>query len=225
MANRMTDILPILPLQTVVFPEMRVPVSIFEERYNRMLDEYPGTDPAFGVVLLRSGRDTDPISQQRSHSVGTAVRIVSRHARSGGGWKLILEGTKRFTAHRIQPVNGYGLATVDWVAEDGETLAHTEEKLRETLVAYQAFVEAVTTATAQPFPGVRVSNNPLTAAWDIASRLPMSNQERQQVLELNLPSARLAMLTGIIQREICLIESLGLVGVPLDYAGGGISLN
>jgi len=55
----MSELLPLFPLSTVLFPGMRLPLHIFEERYRLLiaqLREQP--EPRqFGVVAIRKGRE------------------------------------------------------------------------------------------------------------------------------------------------------------------------
>lgn len=214
----MTESLPILPLQTVIFPGMRLPISIFEERYRRMLDAIPD-NPTFGIILLRSGRDTDPVASQATFTIGTSVRVTSRRARPGGIISLIVEGTERFVIHDAQEIHGYRRASIALLGDEEAATSQLHMVLDETVRTYLRFVEAVTTVTARPIPDVRITDDPITAAWDIASRLPMTNGERQVLLESTNPSQRLVSVQRIVRREVRLIEELGLIGIPLDQVG------
>ena len=66
--------LPIFPLGTVLFPGMPLPLHIFEERYKRMIGRCLDGDRAFGVTLLKSGREVG--GPAIPHEVGTIARIV-----------------------------------------------------------------------------------------------------------------------------------------------------
>ncbi|MFM8593581.1 MAG: LON peptidase substrate-binding domain-containing protein, partial [Chloroflexota bacterium] len=48
----MPETLPLFPLNTVLFPDMLLPLHIFEERYRRMLRERLEADPVFGVIHI-----------------------------------------------------------------------------------------------------------------------------------------------------------------------------
>ena len=50
-----TKILPMFPLNLVLFPEGILPLHIFEERYRVMVEEVMETDRCFGVVLIERG--------------------------------------------------------------------------------------------------------------------------------------------------------------------------
>ncbi|HEX8005265.1 MAG TPA: LON peptidase substrate-binding domain-containing protein, partial [Trebonia sp.] len=56
----MSETLPLFPLTTVLFPGMRLPLHVFEQRYRQLvrdLLELP-EQRRFGVIAIRKGRET-----------------------------------------------------------------------------------------------------------------------------------------------------------------------
>jgi hypothetical protein len=51
----MGRLLPLFPLQLVVFPGSAIPLHIFEERYREMVGEAEAAGTEFGIVLAREG--------------------------------------------------------------------------------------------------------------------------------------------------------------------------
>ena len=49
--NMQANLLPLFPLQVVVFPRTQLPLHIFEERYKEMVGEAIREKSEFGVVL------------------------------------------------------------------------------------------------------------------------------------------------------------------------------
>ena len=49
----MSRLLPLFPLQLVVFPGSAVPLHIFEERYREMVGEAEAAGSEFGIVLAK----------------------------------------------------------------------------------------------------------------------------------------------------------------------------
>jgi len=48
-------LIPLFPLQLVVFPRTRLPLHIFEERYKEMVGEAIRDESEFGIVLAKDG--------------------------------------------------------------------------------------------------------------------------------------------------------------------------
>jgi Lon protease-like protein len=66
--------LRLFPLQTVLFPGMRLPIHVFEERYQLMIRECIEEDAPFGVLLIKSGAEVG--APAVPHDLGTTARIL-----------------------------------------------------------------------------------------------------------------------------------------------------
>jgi Lon protease-like protein len=219
----MTELLPIFPLGTVVFPGMPVPLHIFEERYRRMLSDRGNFDPAFGTVLLKSGTDTG--SEQRLAAMGTAVRVISRRKRSNGRSDIVVEGTNRFDILDVRWDLGYGLATVEWREETTGDLVLLHATMERAIATFHRYVQGVTKLTGQRFNGVRISDDPITASYDLASRLPLHTWERQTLLEAETAEQRFDQLLMLVKREVALLEKSGAAGLAINHPGQLFTLN
>ena len=67
--------IPIFPLGVVLFPGMLLPLHLFEERYRKLTAERQGSEPIFGVVLTRQGREVR--DRPDIHEVGTVATLVA----------------------------------------------------------------------------------------------------------------------------------------------------
>ena len=52
-----TEELRLFPLNTVLFPGVKLPLRIFEERYKLMIGECLEEEAPFGVVLIQDGQE------------------------------------------------------------------------------------------------------------------------------------------------------------------------
>ena len=57
--NIMAGLLPLFPLQLVVFPGSAVPLHIFEQRYREMVGEAEAAGTEFGIVFAKEGGIVD----------------------------------------------------------------------------------------------------------------------------------------------------------------------
>ena len=100
----MSDLLPIFPLPNVVlFPNVFLPLHIFEERYREMTADALAGDRLIGMVLLRPGYERDYEGRPPVYPVG--CRGVMTHAErlQDGRYNIVLRGLDRF---RIVSENG-----------------------------------------------------------------------------------------------------------------------
>jgi Lon protease-like protein len=84
---------PLFPLNTVLFPGGPLPLRIFEARYLDMISRCLKTESAFGVLLIRDGRESGPAT---THDVGTLARIVDWYQGSDGLLGITAIGEERF---------------------------------------------------------------------------------------------------------------------------------
>src|ERR671932_1191815 len=93
--------LPLFPLRVVLFPGMRLPLHIFEERYKLMIGTCMVTDQTFGVALIRSGREVGGPAE--TYPTGTTARIIQMERLPEGRMNLVAVGVDRFRLlHRLE---------------------------------------------------------------------------------------------------------------------------
>src|SRR5438067_12487991 len=56
----MSDLLPLFPLGSVLFPGALLPLHIFEPRYRVLIRRSVEAKRPFGIVLIRSGEEVGP---------------------------------------------------------------------------------------------------------------------------------------------------------------------
>ena len=110
--------LPLFPLHVVLFPNSVLPLHIFEERYQLMVQRCLDGDSQFGVVLIKLGSDVgDPAEP---YSVGTVARIVQVQRLENGRMLMNVSGQERFRITEITQVHPYIEGQVEILEEEGE---------------------------------------------------------------------------------------------------------
>ena len=69
-----TKIIPIFPLDLVLFPNQELPLRIFEPRYKQMVDDCMLSDKQFGVCLVSSDRTIS--DWDAPYNIGTIAKII-----------------------------------------------------------------------------------------------------------------------------------------------------
>ena len=110
----MDDVIPIFPLQTVLFPGMLLPLHIFEERYRQMVRDCMDGDDTFGVTLIRSGSEVG--APAVPHEIGTLARIVRLDPLEDGRFFLVALGEERFRIRELRTERPYLQASVEPVS-------------------------------------------------------------------------------------------------------------
>src|SRR5262245_65379871 len=110
--------IPLFPLPNLVlFPNIVVPLHIFEERYKLMINGCIDKDEPFGLVLLQSGAEEE--TEDTIHRVGVTARIVEVERLDEGRMNILCEGERRFRIYRFTQQKPFWKGTVDFI-EDRE---------------------------------------------------------------------------------------------------------
>ncbi|MDP9283150.1 MAG: LON peptidase substrate-binding domain-containing protein [Chloroflexota bacterium] len=206
----MAELLPLFPLTTVLFPEMLLPLHIFEPRYRLLVRRCMDDDRPFGVVLIRSGQDVGGNAEPRS--IGTEAKIMAFSPLSDGRSYIVVRGGRRFTIEQAIPdTEPYLVGRVRYLAEqEGDD---AQDRAAVAVEAYGQYLVAVMAVT-DDARGDRAivdelaSAPPREAAYRIAASLAVDASERQRLLELPSDAERLEAEKNLLERETTLLRDL-----------------
>jgi Lon protease-like protein len=89
--------IPIFPLPNVVlFPNVFLPLHIFEARYRQMVDAALNGDRVIGMVLLRPGWEGDYEGRPPVYPIGCAGVITHAERLPDGRFNIVLRGMEKF---------------------------------------------------------------------------------------------------------------------------------
>src|SRR6187200_3413569 len=89
--------IPIFPLPNVVlFPNVFLPLHIFETRYRQMVDAALNGDRIIGMVLLRPGWEGDYEGRPPVYPIGCAGVITHAERLPDGRFNIVLRGMEKF---------------------------------------------------------------------------------------------------------------------------------
>jgi len=206
----MAELLPLFPLTTVLFPEMLLPLHIFEPRYRLLVRRCMDEDRPFGVVLIRSGQDVGATAEP--HAVGTEARIMAFSPLSDGRSYIVVRGARRFAVEQAIPdAEPYLVGRVRYLDEldgDGAT-----ERTAVAVEAYGQYIVAVMAVTEDERGDRAIVDElatvtPREAAYRIAASLAVDASERQRLLELPTDAERLEAEAVLLERETTLLRDL-----------------
>lgn len=191
----MADSLPLFPLNTVLFPGGPLSLRIFEPRYLDMVRRCLKEAGTFGVVLILEGAEAG--AAVRTADTGTSARLVDFDTLPDGLLGVVGVGERRFRVQRRwQQDDGLNLADIEYLPEEPPQplpaeLAHLAELLRELLPKLGgAYVHVEAHYEDAGWVGNR---------W--AELLPLALSERQELLELGDPLARLTKVAAWSARQ------------------------
>ena len=115
--------LPIFPLPNVVlFPNVFLPLHIFEPRYRQMVSDALAGERMIGMVLLQRGGEDDE-GAPPVYDVGCAGLITHVERLSDGRYNIVLRGLEKFRVEDEDETQSYRIARVRTLhepLEDGD---------------------------------------------------------------------------------------------------------
>jgi hypothetical protein len=110
--------IPIFPLpNTVLFPNVFLPLHVFELRFKRMITDALLGDRIIGMTLLRPGWESDYEGRPAVFSVGCAGLITHSETLEDGRYNIVLRGLQKFQISGEDNGQGYRIARVSGIAE------------------------------------------------------------------------------------------------------------
>jgi hypothetical protein len=187
--------LALFPLNAVLFPGGPLALRIFEPRYLDMVRRCLKQQLTFGVVRLLDG--TEAGAAVTYADTGTTARLVDFDTQPDGLLGVVAIGEQRFRVlERQVQADGLHLAQVSYLPAPAPCLlpadfAHLADLLREVLPKFGG---------AYAYVAAHYED----AGW-VADRLaeivPLALEERQSLLELDDPLARLTQVAAWSARQ------------------------
>ena len=191
--------LRLFPLNSVLFPGMRMPLHIFEERYRIMIRECIEEDAPFGVLLIKEGSES--AAGAVPYEIGTTARILQVEYLEDGRMNIFTIGHQRFRTVAINTTQPYLRGEVVPLEQEPASdsayaaLPRARQFFDDYLKTYLALGDQWTR-------GVYVPDDPGEAADYIAARTDVPLNVKQELLELLNPGARLKRELEIIGAEL-----------------------
>lgn len=224
--SEMVERLPLFPLGTVLFPGMMLPLHIFEPRYQKLVDRRIEDDPIFGVVLIQSGNEVG--DEPETHDVGTAASLTGVARFNDGRYNLAVRGRRRFRVKDFDWDEGYMTGSIEWLDDDAPVanLSESAMALRDSVTnEFNAYLDVIEQTAAVRITRSELGDAPMEVAYAICSVMPLSNGERQQLLELPTAQELLTELQALLRRERRLLAATGIGGATTGAAVSRFSAN
>jgi Lon protease-like protein len=222
----MSDLLPLFPLPNVVlFPNVFLPLHIFEPRYRDMMADALGSDRLIGMVLLKPGWEHDYEGRPPVYPVGCSGVITHVERLADGRYNIVLRGIERFRIVEEDHERPYRRAAIEpvperrLVAEDRVVLGQLRAKL-ETLLApliehrldrLESALEAHEGAAIDPMIPSSMPDEDLINA--LAQYLDLEALERQALLERHCLRSRAESLVELLEMKIMMARAPGALHV------------
>ncbi|QWF18025.1 LON peptidase substrate-binding domain-containing protein [Lysobacter capsici] len=185
--------LGLFPLHTVLLPGGSLSLRVFERRYLDLVRECGRVGRGFGVCLIIDGQEV--CAPAAAAAFGTEAVIEDFGTGDDGLLTLRVRGARRFHADRVRVRdNGLQVADVRWCEPDPDEVVRPEHSLLVTLLERlfeQAGGEHSKAAHSR-------FDEASWVGWRLAELLPLTLSQRQMLLQLDDPHARLDQVLALL---------------------------
>jgi Lon protease-like protein len=187
-----SNVIPLFPLRTVLFPGGPLPLRIFETRYTDMVSRCMREQTPFGVLLIQEGEEAGNVST--TSSVGCTARIADFNTLPDGLLGISCVGERKFRVQRVwRAADGLNLGEVTWLPNEPSLVvpagfARLTDVVRRALGELEEHYEFVE----------RKFEDASWVGSRLAELLPIHPNDRQSLLEIDDPIRRLEALASAV---------------------------
>ena len=208
----MSDLLPIFPLPNVVlFPNVFLPLHIFEPRYREMVADALKSDRLIGMVLLRPGWRRDYEGQPPVYPIGCSGVITHVDRLSDGRYNIVLRGMQRFRILEEDVRLSYRRARIEQLTEsaccdeDNAAIRRQRTKL-DALLAPTIERSFADVAGEAKIPAAMGDEDLVNA---LAQYLDLEPLEKQALLEQRSLRSRAESLVELLEMKLLMAKTPG----------------
>ncbi|MDT8399387.1 MAG: LON peptidase substrate-binding domain-containing protein [Pseudomonadales bacterium] len=186
------ETIPLFPLDSLLFPKGRISLQIFESRYVDMIRRCLKQESGFGIVLIEQGSEVAQLGQKLAiHRVGTYAEVVDWNPLANGLLGITAEGRMTFQIiESWREADELCMARVSFRQDDAVSTGPIP--VTEAYSEYVGLLERLTRHPAIEELKLDICFDDLREiAWRLSELLPLSNQDKQSLLELSDPVQRL----------------------------------
>ena len=215
----MSDLLPIFPLPNVVlFPNVFLPLHIFEARYREMVADALASDRLIGMVLLRPGWERDYEGRPPVYPIGCSGVMTHVERLADGRYNIVLRGLERFRIVGEEEGKTYRRASVEPLLER-PLQADERQVVRNTRSRLEALLAATLRRAHRETPEAAPDLRTASAMCDedlvnaLAQYLDLEPLERQALLEHDSLRTRAESLVELLEMKLLIARTPGLSNV------------
>ncbi len=212
----MSEILPLFPLGTVLFPGLVLPLHIFEERYRQLVrDLQDGPPPrSFGVIAIREGRETGIGGIRSLYEIGCTATLREVKETGDGRLDLVTVGTQRFRVVKLGDSQPYLRGEVDLLPEDTGDEAAAGQAVQAVQGAFRTYLAALAERGVTRISLPDLPDEPVVLSYLVAASIIVDLPDRQLLLAEPDAVRRLTIERSLLSRETTMLRALTSTPAP-----------
>jgi len=191
--------LPLFPLDVVLFPGEDLPLHIFEPRYRLMINECNEQKIPFGIVLVQPNSEH---LKEEPYPVGTMAQIEVLDQLEDGRMNLIARGLQRFRILELHRQKPYLSGLVEVFEDQTEQVQAQTTCANQASELFNAYLQVLIDVIGKEAIEFTLPTAPEELSHFIAYFLDVTNERKQQLLELTSTTQRLEEEIDILRREV-----------------------
>jgi ATP-dependent Lon protease len=206
------QVLPLVALRdTVIFPEMIVPLQVGRDRSVKALDRAVRTSQPVALITQRSSETEEVNAVDELYSIGTLAKIAQVIRLQDGTVRAIVQGQRRIRLLDLVQTDPHLEARVEMVDESHEKTLEVEA----LMASVQGQIEQYVSSGASVPPEVAVAARNIADGGLLADMVAyspdMTTELRQQLLETLSVAERLRMVGQFLAKQIEVLELKGRI--------------
>ena len=184
--------IPLFPLNVVLFPDSKLPLYIFEERYKKMVNDCLSDRTNFGINLFAGNR------LYPTGCTALVDEVVSQT--ETGEMNIITKGIIRYKILNYETgEDGLYSAEIDLI-EDVNT-EYNKEKMTKAVDLYNSLIEIVYKGSVKKIDLTEIKwySENRSVSFTMAEKCGLSLIERQTLLEMNEEDVRLDYILKFLE--------------------------
>jgi ATP-dependent Lon protease len=199
-------VLSILPMSDLVlFPRIIMPLVIWEENGQKLVQEALFQDKIVGLLVNRTDKPTG-YGAEDLYQVGTAAAILKMRKSDDDSIRLLVQGLYRFRVDNWVGFEPYFAAQISPISEEYEPDLETEALVSNVKGLFAKMLELSPYLPAELGSLVRELSDPRVLADITAGSLNISKAEKQELLETLNVKERLRRVLTLVNRELEILE-------------------
>jgi Lon protease-like protein len=191
--------LPLFPLDVVLFPGEDLPLHIFEPRYRLMINECNEQNTPFGIVLVQPKSEH---LKEEPYPVGTMAQIEVLDLLDDGRMNLIARGIRRFRILELHRQKPYLSGLVEVYEDKTEQVQAQTTCVNQASELFNVYLQVLIEVIGKETMEFALPTVPEELSHFIAYFLDVTNERKQQLLELTSTTRRLEEEIEILRREV-----------------------
>src|SRR6202522_1127970 len=194
--------LPMMPIRDmVIFPYMMTPFVVGRESSVRALEEALNGDRKIFLATQHDASIDEPRAKD-IYQVGSICNIVQSVKMPDGNIKVLVEGVERAKSLEVNDRDGFFVATVRTGKTQFEMTPGLEQLMQRVTGLFEQYVKLQQSLNYETIIATVRMDEPAKLSDTIAANLQLGIEEKQELLGIFDPAARLARIADVLGVEI-----------------------